>query len=202
MSLSRLSGRAVKALFLVLLALSSLLATLLVAPRAAHATDYYLEGGVLGGGTTWSPHDGNVQGTLRTGFAFARNIVGVEVEGRLGYAGVDQRILEGLGVGTKLSIPIRPVVPHLRLGMIHMHEEPVAAAKKDVAGAIVGVGDGIRHRFGVATAIGIDWIFADTKNKKLSFLASAEGYVNVFPDQKGPLLYAGGGLGLGLQYHL
>ncbi len=175
------------------------IAAISAAPRTAHATDYYLEGSVLGGVTTWSPTDRNVQGALRTGFAFA-NIVGVEVQGRLGYAAVDQRMLEALGVGTKLMIPIKPVTPHLRLGMIHMHEEPVAAVSKDPAGAIVGVGDGIRHRFGIESGLGLDWIFA--KTKRVNFLASAEGYVDVFPDDKGPLLYSGGGLGIGLQYHL
>lgn len=179
---------------------AALVAVFTLAPCEARAADYYLEGSVLGGGTTWSPHDGNVQGALRTGFAFAKNIVGIEVQGRLGYAGVDQRILEALGVGTKLSIPIQPVTPHLRLGMIHMHEEPVSAAKKDVAGAIVGVGDGIRHRFGIENALGVDWAFA--KTKRMAFIASVEGYLDVFPDDKGPLLYAGGGMGLGFQYHL
>ena len=170
-----------------------------LAPRTASAADYYLEGSVLGGATTWSPTDRNIQGALRTGFSFG-DIVGVEVQGRLGYAAVDQRMLEALGAGTKLSIPIKPVAPHLRLGMIHMHEEPVAAVSNDPAGAIVGVGDGIRHRFGIESALGLDWVFA--KTKRVRFLASAEGYVDVFPDVKGPLLYSGGGLGIGLQYHL
>jgi hypothetical protein len=183
----------------VIAAFASLIAVA-AAPSKAHATDYYLEGSVLGGGSTWSSHDGNVQGGLRTGFAFVRNIIGLEVQGRFGYAGIDQRMIEGLGFGTKLSIPIKPVTPHLRLGMIHLHEEPVVAWKKDVAGALVGVGDGIRHRFGFESALGLDWTFAHTK--KVGFIASAEGYIDAFGDDKGPKLYSGAGLGMGIQYHL
>ncbi len=200
MSLRRLPRRSFRALVLSLSLACAVLGALVFAPRAAHAADYYLEGGVLGGGSTWSPHDGNVAGALHTGFAFAKNIVGVEVQGRLGYAGIDTRLLEGLGFGTKLSIPLDPVSPHLRVGVLHLHEEPIAAVKHDVGGAIVGVGDGIRHRFGLDTAIGLDWTFA--KTRKLAYFASAEAYLDVFPDDKGPLLYSGGGLGIGFRYHL
>jgi hypothetical protein len=180
-----------------LAAVTAVVATSVVATPAL-ATDFYLEGQATGGGSTWRS-DGNGQGDLRAGFQFAR-IIGVEAQGRLGYANVDERMLMGLGLGARLALPIEPFTPHLRLGMIHFHEEPLAAAHHDPFGALVGVGDGIRHRFGVEAALGLDWKFA--RVKKTSFFASVESYVHVFPDHKGPLVYGGGGLGMGLRYAL
>lgn len=166
--------------------------------REARATDFYIEGQLAGSGSAWRG-DGNGQGALRTGFQF-KEIVGVEVQGRLGYANVDERLLMGLGAGVRLAIPIQPVVPHLRVGMIHFHEHPVSAAHHDIAGAIFGVGDGIRHRFGVETALGVDWNFA--KVDRTTFFTGLEAFIQAFPDDRGPTFYGGGSLGIGLHYGL
>lgn len=167
-------------------------------PRTASAADFYVEGTMLGEGSTWRG-DGLIQGGIRSGFEFG-DIVGVEAQARIGYGAVDERILELIGIGTKLSIPIKPISPHLRLAALHQHEEPAAAASEDPFGAAVGVGDGIRHRFGGEGAIGVDWFFA--KVKRVTFQATVEAYGDVFPDKKGPLFYGGGGLAIGLQYKI
>lgn len=168
------------------------------AATEARATDFYVEGQLAGSGSAWRG-DGNGQGALRTGFQFV-NVIGVEVQGRLGYANVDERLLMGLGVGLRLALPFKVVVPHLRLGMLHFHEHPVSAAETDIAGAIVGVGDGIRHRFGVETALGVDWNFVTVK--KTTFFTGVEAFVQAFPDDRGPTFYGGGSLGIGLHYVL
>ena len=167
-------------------------------PRVAHATDFTIEATTVGEGSAWRG-DGLVQGGVRGGFQFA-HIVSIEAQARIGYGVVDERILELIGIGTKLEIPIKPISPHLRLGVLHQHEEPSAAASEDPFGAAVGVGDGIRHRFGAEGAVGIDWMFA--KVKRVTFQASVEAYGDLFPDKKGPLFYAGGGLAFGLRYQL
>jgi hypothetical protein len=165
----------------------------------ARATDYYVEGSVMGGGSTWGT-DPNVQGALRTGFEFV-DIVSVDLQGRLGYASVDERMLMMVGLGTKLALPIEPVVPHVRLAAIHFHETPLAAMHHDPFMHAMGVGDGIRHRFGFEGALGVSWFFV--KVKDATFLAQAEGYVDAFPDDgKGPVVYGGAGLGLGMQYDI
>lgn len=175
---------------------AALALTALGVSEEARATDFYMEGQLAGSGSAWRG-DGNGQGALRTGFQF-KDIVGVEVQGRLGYGNVDERMLMGLGVGVRLAIPIQPVVPHLRLGMIHFHEHPIAHAKHDIGGAIVGIGDGIRHRFGVETAIGVDWNFVTVK--KTTFFAGVEAFIHAFPDDRGPTFYGGGSLSVGLHY--
>ncbi len=167
--------------------------------RPAAATDYYVEGSVSGGGSTWGS-DPNVQGALRTGFEFV-DIVSVDLQGRIGYSAVDERMIEIVGLGTKLAIPIEPFIPHLRLHALHFHEVPVSAMHEDTFMHVIGVGDGIRHRFGFEAALGASYVFATVDRTK--FLAQMEAYVDVFPDDgKGPIIYSGGGLGLGLQYDI
>lgn len=167
--------------------------------REARATDYYVEGSVSGGGSTWGT-DPNVQGALRTGFEFV-DIVSVDLQGRLGYSAVDERMIEMVGIGTKLALPIEPFIPHVRLHAIHFHEVPVDAMSEDPAMHVLGVGDGIRHRFGFEAALGASYVFATVDRTR--FLAQMEAYVDAFPDDgKGPVVYGGAGLGLGLQYDI
>ncbi|NUP06331.1 MAG: hypothetical protein HOW73_09760 [Polyangiaceae bacterium] len=170
----------------------------LACPHEAHATDFYAEGAVSGGASTWE-QDPNVQGSLHLGFEFI-DIVSVDVLGRIGYGAVDERMLMLLGIGTKVALPFDVVIPHLRVMAIHAHETPVDAMHHDTFGHIMGVGDGIRHRFGIEGALGLSVVFA--KYKKASFLAQAEGYVDGFPDDRGPQVYGGAGLGLGVQVGL
>ncbi len=181
----------------ILLAACALAGTLVT--HDALAVDYYVEGAVAGGGSTWG-FDPNVQGALRTGFEFL-DIVSVDVQGRLGYAAVDQRILMAVGLGTKLALPFKPVLPYVRLSAIHFHETPVAAMHHDTFMHVMGVADGIRHRFGFEGGAGVSWEFVRVDSVGLE--AQAEAFVDVFPDDgKGPMVYGGAGLGLGMQYSL
>ena len=174
-------------------------AAISLASREAHATDFYVEGSVSGGGSTWGT-DPNVQGALRTGFEFV-DIVSVDFQARLGYAAVDERLLEMVGIGTKLALPFETVIPHVRLHAVHFHEVPVAAMTEDPAMHVLGVGDGIRHRFGFEGALGLSYVFAIVDRTR--FLAQAEAYVDAFPDDgKGPMVYGGAGLGPARPYDL
>ncbi len=167
-------------------------------PRSAHATDFFVEGALSGGASTWE-EDPNIGGTLHLGFEFV-DIVSIDVMGRIGYSAVDERLLETLGVGTKLALPIEPFIPHLRIIALHQHEVPVAAMEEDTFGHVMGVGDGIRHRFGIEGALGASFLFATIKKTKL--LAQVEGTVDAFPDERGPVVYGGASLGLGVQVGL
>jgi len=181
-------------LFWVSLAMLACLAM----PRTARATDFYVEGAVSGGASTWEA-DPHIGGTLHIGFEFL-DIISVETLGRIAYSAVDERLLELLGIGTKLALPIEPFIPFLRVTAVHQHEMPVAVMGNDTFGHIMGVGDGIRHRFGVEAALGGSVIFA--KYKKAQFLAEAEGYVDAFPDDRGPVVFGGASLGFGVQVGL
>lgn len=177
--------------------LTSLLLALAL-PRTAKAVDFYAEGAVSGGASTWKA-DPNIGGTLHLGFEFL-DIISVEALGRIGYAAVDERLLELLGIGAKAAIPIQPFTPFIRATAIHQHEMPVAVMHNDTFGHVMGVGDGIRHRFGIEGALGASITFA--KYKKSLFMAEVEGYVDAFPDDRGPVVYGGASLGFGVQVGL
>lgn len=181
-----------------LLAALTFLLALLAAPGAASATDFYAEGTAYGGASTWGA-DPTVQGALHLGFEFI-DIVSVDVLGRVGFAGVDERMLMLVGIGTKLALPFERFIPHIRVTALHGHETPVDGMHHDMFGHLMGVGDGIRHRFGVEGAAGLGIVFAEVNDTK--FLAEAEAYVDAFPDDRGPVVYGGGGLGLGVQVGL
>lgn len=180
------------------LASLTFMVALLALPRVASATDFYAEGTAYGGGSSWGG-DPTVQGALHMGFEFI-DIISVDVLGRIGYAGVDQRMLMLVGIGTKVALPFDRFIPHLRVTALHGHETPVDAMHDDAFGHAMGVGDGIRHRFGVEGAIGLGIVFAHVKKTK--FLAETEAYVDAFPDDRGPVVYGGGGFGLGVQVGL
>ena len=103
-------------------------------------------------------------------------------------------------LGTKLALPFERFIPHLRVTALHAHEMTVAVMEHDTFQHVMGVGDGIRHRFGVEGAAGFSVVFL--KRKKVNMLAQAEAYVDGFPDDRGPKVYGGGGLGLGVQVGL
>jgi hypothetical protein len=181
-----------------LFAAAAALAAVTLPTQPASATDFYAEGTLSGGASSW-PDDPNVLGALHLGFEFL-DIISPEVLLRLGYGAVDERILALVGVGVKVAIPIEPFTPYLRATAIHAHETPIDAMGDDHFGHVMGVGDGIRHRFGVEGAIGATITFA--KIDRTSLQAKVEGFVDAFPDERGPVVNGGAGLGLGVQVDL
>lgn len=173
-------------------------AAFVLSPTEAFATDFYAEGTLVGGASSW-PDDPNVQGALHVGFEFL-DIISPELMGRIGYGAVDERLLALVGLGVKLAIPIEPFTPYLRVTGIHQHETPVDAMGHDTFGHVMGVGDGIRHRFGVEGALGASITFV--KIDQVALMAEVEGYVDAFPDERGPIVYGGAGLGFGVQVGL
>ncbi len=164
----------------------------------AHATDFYTEGTLLGGASSWED-DPNISGALHIGFEFL-DIISPELLGRIGYGAIDERLLALVGVGVKLALPIEPFTPFLRVTAIHQHETPVDAMGHDTFGHVMGVGDGIRHRFGVEGALGASLTFVKIDN--VALMAEVEGYIDAFPDDRGPVVYGGAGLGFGVQVGL
>jgi hypothetical protein len=136
---------------------------------------------------------------LRLGFRFD-DIAGPYVMFRAGYANTDERILELLEIGGQVWARLGITRPYLRFGLVHQHEEPWAAVKGDLFGALVGVGDGIRHRFGFDGALGVDIPFKQYKS--FQFHATLEGILSGFPDPKGPAVYGGAAVGIGFNYGL
>lgn len=182
----------------ILAAMPAALALALVSPDA-HATDLLLESGLSGHATEWRG-DGGGYGSLKLGVRFW-DIVGLHLQGRAGYGVVDDRVLTLISLGAQVWGDIAGVRPYGRVGFLHQHEESRSVIAGDYGSALLGIGEGIRHRAGVEGGLGVDIPFAATDTGFL-FFANVDGSAKVFPDQLGPKVYAGGGLGLGFSYTL
>ena len=174
------------------------LAALAFAERPAHAAEFQMRGALQGEASSWRD-DGAMTGSLALGARFA-DLVSVYALGRVGYAGIDQRMLTLVQLGGQIWGRRGPTRPYFRFGLVHQHEESWSGVGGDVFGALFGVGDGIRHRGGFEWSGGVDYPFK--KLKRTEFFASAETFLTWFPDPRGPSLYVGGSLGLGFNYTL
>lgn len=180
-------------------AASALLVLVLTLPAAtAHAGEIQLSALAGGQGSSWRSDVTGFVG-LRFGYRF-KDIVAPYLLMRAGYANVDQRVVELLQIGVQVWARIGPTRPYARVGLVHQHEEPWSAVKADAFGALLGVGDGIRHRGGVEGALGVDLPFKEYKG--FQFHATIEALLTGFPDVRGPGIYAGGVAGIGFNYAL
>lgn len=119
--------------------------------------------------------------------------------GKLGYGSVDERMLTYLSFGPEVRPAFSDVVrPYVRGTAVHQHEENVDAAQEQPYQALVGVGDGIRHRAGVAGAAGVEIPFAP--HLVGDFYASLDLSATYFPDDRGPHRYLTAGASLGVNW--
>lgn len=179
------------------------LGALLFLAAAAHAApvraaEIQLSALAGGQGSAWRSDVTGFFG-LRFGVRF-KDVIAPYLMLRAGYANTDQRILELLQIGVQAWATIGPTRPYARFGVVHQHEEPWSAVKADAFGALLGVGDGIRHRGGFEGALGVDLPFKE--HKGFQFHATIEALVTGFPDVRGPKVYAGGLAGIGFNYAL
>jgi hypothetical protein len=194
MRIPRLVPRA--ALALAAAALSAGIVTL--APGTARAGEIQFSTAAGGEASTWHGDGAGFVG-IKLGYRFL-DLVAPYFIGRLGYANTNHRVLEMLQLGGQIWARIGITRPYFRFGLIHQHEEPWSSVQADSWSALLGVGDGIRHRAGLEGALGIDIPFKQYKSWQ--FHATIEGFATVFPDDEGPLVYGGGTLGLGFNYAL
>lgn len=162
---------------------------------------------VQGGGSTWRG-DGTGGVGLTIGVRLFR-VITPFVQARLGYAGVDQRLLIPLVIGVTLGVPI-PVRgplgeaprawPYLRAAFVHQHEESVAAVADNLAGALLGIGGGIRHRAGALLAAGCDFTLLSSARARL--LLGPEVSFLLLGYSVGPSLYGHVGINLGGSFRL
>lgn len=169
------------------------------APAAAEI-DLHLLAGLSGGRTEWRG-DVAAMGVAKAGLD-VDEWLGFYFLGRLGYAGVDQRMLTYVSAGVQLW-PVGElggVRPFGRLSIAHQHEESLSVVANDPFGAIFGIGDGIRHRGGLEGALGVDVPLDSFEGTDV--FASFELSTIWFYDPRGPHWYVTGGAGLGLRYDL
>ncbi len=166
-------------------------------PRA-NAGEFQLAVALSGAGTSWSA-DGAGFGGLRLGYRFI-DLVGIYFLGRVGYGAIDERLLVSISAGAQIWGRIRSVRPFFRVGLLHNHEEPWPAVQSQPAGAILGVGDGIRHRTGLEAGAGLD--IPLYRRKRFELYGSLEATAAWLTYSVGPAWYWGGGLAIGFNYNL
>lgn len=144
--------------------------------------------------------DFGAQGLFKVGLRLWE-VVGLHALTRLGYAGVDQRLLTFLSIGVQLW-PVRAgdFAAHVRLAGFHQHEESLAAVDENPGGAVFGVGVGIRHRYGVEAALGVEHRLTDWGRTEVFGAAELTGALAYY--SSGPDAYSGLYLSLGVHHPL
>jgi hypothetical protein len=179
-------------------ALTAFFLALLAAVPEARAGEVQLALGLGGEGSSWK---GDVAGfgSLKLGYRWM-DLFAIYGQGRLGYATVNERLLTMIQLGAQVWGRIGPLRPYARAGIVHQHEESWVDVEVEPAGAIFGVGDGIRHRAGGDFGLGLD--LPIYKDRAIQIFGNGEVLMSWFPDPRGPTLYGGGLLGLGINYTL
>jgi len=169
------------------------------APGEASAGEIQVAGGPGAYASSWRG-DGTFGQALKVGYRFADRIA-IDSMGRLGYGTVDERIITYLSLGATLYGRLGPVRPYARLAVVHQHEEPSPGVRADPYGTVFGVGDGIRHRAGFGSSLGLDLPIQKTKSG-VELIVGIDTSGVWFPDPRGPKIYAGGALWLGVNFGL
>jgi hypothetical protein len=151
-----------------------------------------------GGASTWSGDPAAVSNTQLG--ARIMDTGALYLGARLGYAPVNDRLIQAVSLGAMFWARIGITRPFFRIGAVHQHEQSFAAINKDPGAALLGVGDGIRHRGGAEAALGLDIPFH--RDKEMEVVATIEASTPYFWDDRGPRLYVLGGVGLGVHYGL
>ena len=154
--------------------------------------------GATAGASTW-PGDPVAMSTLKLGYRFFDTIAPFYL-GRLGYGPVNDRSLLTLSFGVQTWGRIGATRPFARASVLHQHEESLSAVRADTGGALFGVGDGIRHRYGGELGVGIE--LPIHRHKGVEFVIALETVADYLPDPRGPTWYVLGGGSLGINYTL
>ena len=167
--------------------------------RSASAGELQLASGPGAYASSWSGRgDGTFGQALKVGYRF-RDLVAIDTIGRLGYGTIDDRAITYLSLGGTLYGRLGPVRPYVRLAFVHQHEEPSPGVRDDPYGTVFGVGNGIRHRAGFGSSLGLDLPVQKTKSG-IEVTVGIDTSGVWFPDPRGPKIYAGGALWLGLNF--
>jgi hypothetical protein len=167
------------------------------APGGAHAGELHVAAGLDAADTSWK---GDSAGYTRLEGSYRWKRWSVYAMSKGGYADVDERLLQHIGVGGAVWASWRGTRPYLRLGFTHQHENPRAAVDADPAGTLLGYGSGIRHRGGAGGGVGMQIPLRDTKWG--DFYMEVETYADAMLGEQGPAWYWGAGAAVGFRYEL
>ncbi len=162
-------------------------------------TKLVVAGGVSVSKSDWR-RDAGAQTSLELGLQTTRWL-SFHFLGRLGYGTIDERLMTYVSIGAKAGFDVAPGVwTYGRLSLSHQHEETLLVVEEDPVGALFGIGDGIRHRGG--GEVGVGAMFDLVRVDDTEVFVSAEVSAVIFPDSRGPHIYAGLSTALGLRYAL
>ena len=167
-----------------------------LASSEASAGELSVVSGPTAGATSWRTDVFVTQG-LRLGYRPTPRLV-FDVATSLGYATVDRRMTAGIGLGATLFVLPGAVRPFLRLGLQHQHEEPASNVREDPLETLSAVGPDVRHRSAGVASLGVELAALRVRSSEILF--ALEGASTWFVDDRGPSVYAGGGLWLGLHH--
>lgn len=169
-------------------------------PRVASAGELLLATGPSAGATSWRSDAFVAQG-LRVGFRPMPRLAFDAASG-VGYALVDQRVTANIGLGATFFFATEAFRPFLRLGVLHQHEEPASNVREDPLETLSAVGPDVRHRSALVSSLGIEVRAVRANANKTEIFFAMDANAASFVDTRGPSLYAGGGLWLGLHHAL
>jgi hypothetical protein len=178
-----------------------LVAASVATAQPAHATSHEVQ---LGAGPTafvssWRG-DYGVGGALRLGWRMG-GVFGVDFQTAESFASIDARLLTGLSIGVRGTVPLGAVRPYARLFVIHQHEEGFVSAQNEPLGTMAGIGAGIRHRAGAGGSLGAE-IPLRRDGKRASFTFFSQANATRLANDLGPDWYFGLDVGIGLDYLL
>ncbi len=164
----------------------------------ASASEIVVATGPSAGVTTWRSDAFIAQG-LRVGFRPIPRLA-FDFAGRTGYGTIDQRVMASIGAGVTGYVLTGPVRPFARLGLVHQHEESASNVREKPLETLSAVGPDVRHRTAATTSLGVEIRALQRKQTEVFFAADAVAML--FADTRGPSLYGGGEVWLGLHYAL
>jgi hypothetical protein len=174
---------------------SLVLVCVLATPAAAGSLD--LDLGMQATTTAW-PADHGGGAAYGDGYWFVPWL-GASFVGKEQYATVDDRFLSYFSVNAAGRREVGPLRLTGTLGVVHQHEEPRAAIMESPAGALFGVGDGIRHR--MAGRAGVALALPLRTHAHGDYYAALTLDGTAFSDNdKGPRWMACAGLAVGFTY--
>jgi len=168
-----------------------------VLPAAAHAGELDLNLGLQATTTEW-PADHGGGGSLDLGYWFGRTF-GVKFVGKEHFAAVDERLMSYLSLNVAARRDVGSVRLVGSLGLVHQHEETRAALMEAPFSALLGIGDGIRHRAGGRAALSLAVPIVAHRRGEW-YLAFDLDTTRFTEGERGPRWMSSGGVSLGLTF--
>jgi hypothetical protein len=109
-------------------------------------------------------------------------------------------MMAGIGLGLTAYVLTGALRPYARLGLLHQHEEPLSNVREKPLETLSAVGPDVRHRSAAQTSIGLE--IRAVRAKKIEVFFAVDALATFFADTRGPSVYGGGQLWLGMLHGL